>query len=378
VNVTVVGGKGKLGSVIAGHIANFYPVRVADRAGGEPTAESTRTADIVIVIVDTPSLPDGQYDVLNVVSACAEIDLRRWRLVAVSSTVNPGDTEGPIRAALERDGKRAHCDFGLAYVPEFVRQGSVLEDFARPEFVIAGCATILEEAALNEFYDAVCKKLPTFMSVESAEIAKLGLNTALTAKMGKANEIAWLCQRTPGADALDVLRAVGMDPRVGPLYFKPGPPDGGPCFPRDNRAFAKAMERAGVSPILTVGVDHWRRAQFKHMADLVRADLPPGGKAGVAGLSFKAGVSDMTESPGEILAQVIGPETETFDPAHLSFSTCKTLGELIDKCDVIVLAMPFKGDWSPDQYYWGDTVVWDWWGMFGDKFNRFGKGLETC
>ena len=365
-NICIIGGNGKLGSVIADHVTQFYPVRIADRQGGEPTAEATRDADVVIVIVDTPSLPDGRYDVSNVIEACAEIDLSREPLVMISSTVNPGDTEGPIRWAMEGlPDQLAHDAFGLAYVPEFVRQGNVLKDFAHPAYIIAGCKTNVEQLVLSEFYETVCGTTPTFMSIQSAEIMKIGLNTALTAKLAKANEIAWLCQRTPGADARDVLDAIKGDLRISPLYFSAGPPHGGPCLPRDDAAFATAWRRAGLGPSLAEGVPLFRKRQIIEMATLAGT----GGMVGVAGLSFKPGVVDATESPGAAVATLL--DAETYDPDLPS--TCNCLAELIEKCDVIVLAMPFARDYLLLEMALGDTVVWDWWGAFGDRFRRFGR-----
>jgi UDPglucose 6-dehydrogenase len=375
-NITVIGGRGKLGSVIAAHFAKFYPVRIADKNGGELTAEATRDADVVIIIVDTPSHLDGRYDIHNVCDACAEIDLSRYRTVIVSSTVNPGDTDGPIRQALEGGGQRAQADyglqanrdFGLAYVPGFVRQGCIEGDFAHPAYAIAGCQTDKERAVISELYETACGVQPTFMSIPSAEIAKVGLNTTITAKLAKANEIAWLCQRTSGADARDVLCAIAQDPRVSPLYFSEGPPPGGACFPRDDAAFVAAWQQAGLGPSLTEGTPLWNRRQIVLMALLAqpRADI----RVGVAGLSFKPGHADATESPGVKLAAMLG--AETYDPDLPC--TCGSLAELASKCDAIVLAMPFEGMKALTEIDLGETVVWDWWGVFGDTFRRFGRG----
>lgn len=369
VNVCVVGGKGSIGSVMASWIGQFYPVRVADKSGGEATPEATKDADVVIVIVDTPSHPDGSYDVGNVIAACGEIDLFRYRTVIISSTVNPGDVEGPIRAALGRDELVAHDDFGLAYVPEFVRQGSIQTDFAHPAFVVAGSVTKAEQAMLDVFYEEVCGSCVTHMSVQSAEIVKIGLNSTITAKLAKANEIAWLCQMTPGADARDVLGTIILDRRVSPHYFQAGPPDGGPCFPRDDAAFAHALQKAHVFSELPTEVGRWRREQVWSMARLVGI----GGKVGVAGLSYKSHYSDDTESPGVALAKALGAETYDLDLP----STCSSLKELADKCDVIVIAMPFEGMDALLSMDLDDKTVWDWWGLFGDRFNRFGKG-QIC
>ena len=368
-NVTVVGGMGKLGSVMAEHIRHYYPVRIADKHG-EATRAATADADIVIIIVDTGSLPDGAYDISNVCAACEEVDVSRWKLVMICSTVNPGDTEGAVRWALERDGKRAHWDFGLVYVPELVRQGCVREDYARPTQVIAGVQTQIEESAVAEFCARAQDIEPTFMSIESAEIAKLAVNTFLTAKMAKANEVAWLCQYTPGADAKDVLEVVGADPRIADAYIRPGPPPGGRCFPRDDAALAAAWHKSGLGPAMCEGVPLFRRRQIVEMATLAGT----GGKVGIAGLSFKSGVADATESPGMELSDLL--HAETYDPKLPS--TCGSLEELVDKCDSIVLAMPFEGDSALlDMDLLGKTI-WDWWGTFGDVFLRFGKGQETC
>lgn len=373
--VCVVGGLGSLGAPMAEWIDTFYDVVVADvRPPGLLTMEASANADVVIVIVDTPSFPDGSFDIGNVLDACIEIETSRWRLVMISSTVNPGDVNGTIAEAFR---VQAHKDVGLVYAPEFVRQGSVQADFARPDFVVVGAQTRDERKVAREFYETVCSTTPIFMSVESAEVMKIGLNTMVTAKLAKVNEIAWLCQHTPGADAHNVLKAIALDGRISNECMAPGPPDGGPCFPRDGKAMARALERVAVWPSVCYGVADFRHVQVAAMAGLVvqeGADLGALGVTyGVLGLGFKPGLSDATESAAMALAETL--EAETWDPGLPS--TCDTLKACVGQCDVLIIANPCEGMRDLLEMDLTGKTVWDWWGVFGDRYRRFGRCLPS-
>ena len=204
-------------------------------------------ADLVFVVVPTPSLPDGSFDTSYAISAFAAIgagfrrDPTRRRVAVLTSTVLPGATAGPILDALEGTyGEPVGDRLGLCYSPEFIALGSVLRDIREPDFVLVGqssdwagelVGTVLQEMTDNK---AEVRR----MSIVDAEITKIAVNTFVTTKISYANMLAEICERLPGANAAVVAATVGLDSRIGRAYLTPATAYGGPCFPRDNAALA--------------------------------------------------------------------------------------------------------------------------------------------
>ncbi|NIV38567.1 MAG: hypothetical protein GWN58_56875, partial [Anaerolineae bacterium] len=220
----------------------------------------------------------GGFSNKHVLAACREIgkglhhNYHPYPVVEISSTVMPGSTMGPIRATLENCSNRvAGQDFGLAYSPEFIRQGQIIHDYAHPDMMLIGATNTRTASVLVDYYQSVTENDPPFhvMSPVSAETAKLGLNYAVVAKMAVANTLAALCHATPGADARDVLDVIGADSRIGPKFFSAGTWPGGPCFPRDVRALTWALVDAQVPTVAAAGVDVQRMAMASWLASIV-------------------------------------------------------------------------------------------------------------
>lgn len=415
-NVCYVGGCGKLGYPMAVWTATKHNVIMADKntesveavntgtfSSSEPGVDhlaiqhsdrivatedvqaATEQADLVFIIVQTPSESSGAFSTEFIETACKDIGkgINRWKIITVCSTVSPGATDGGIRTVLETaSGKKAHKDFGLCYNPEFVRQGNILEDFSCPDIVLIGHSSTQERSGLQEYFADLALNEPNFryMSIPSAEIAKIGLNTAITAKLARANELAWLCQRTPGADARDVLGAISADPRIASAYFSPGPPPGGPCFPRDGRALSAAMKQRSLSPYLTQGENDSRQLQMGLMHYLVAQYACGSARICVMGLAYKAGVALTDESPGKFLAENLrksGWSVSTYDPAVES--DLETLDQCIDQSDTLVITTPWPEFKLLEQMPLKEKTVIDFWGMLDDEqmtceYVRFGKG----
>lgn len=385
---------------------------LAEEARGEECLFATtnveaaaRNSDIVFVIVQTPSVDDGSFTAEHVIEACEAIgrgirDADGWKVVSVASTVMPGTIEGPVRETLERaSGKVAHEDFGLCCTPEFVRQGAIMEDFSCPDFIVVGCETDREWEALRRYFYNVTLPPETpilRMSVASAEIAKMGLNVAVVAKVARANELALLCHFTPGADADQVLDVIGRDRRIGQKYFSAGPPPGGPCFPRDSSAMQVAMRRAGVYPHVTEGVHEFDRYLVKRQADIVRGLMDTQGDktAGILGLTYKPGVPLVVGSPAVWLARELNkslPVTDVwvYDPAFddveqlvmegaVAAGLASDLGVLVDRADVLVLMTPWEEFLALYDMDLSEKTVVDMWGFLPHldckKYVRFGCG----
>jgi len=414
--VTYVGGAGRLGYPLALWSSQWHDVVIADinqkvvdainadkyepyeplyeafdRSLGKPPLAATdveyavRNAELIFVIVPTPSVEDGSFNIDYVLEACQEIgkglehSTAEYPTVVIVSTVNPGDCDGRIKDKLHRFSGRVINPteptddgvMGLVYSPEFVRQGSIMRDFANPDFILLGCGEVPPDVIT--YYDTVTENSPPFytMSLPSAEIAKLGLNCAVTTKMTVANNLAWLCHLTPGADAEDVLLAIGQDRRIGNAYFKAGPPPGGPCFPRDVRALARSCGLRDVDPTLPMAVDYSRKWQAVAVTWHVGAYVSYFGLQGlpvlVLGLTYKPGVNITTESMGFALADTLdstGLPYSTHDP---SVDDQQDLMRKLATCGLIVLTTDWPQYKALEELDLTGRVIFDLWGMLDES-----------
>jgi UDPglucose 6-dehydrogenase len=272
-------------------------------------ARAATGAAVTFIVVPTPSGPDGSFSIDAVLAVCADVgwtlgDDSAYRLVVVTSTVMPGATGGPIRAALERaSGRSCGTDFGLCYSPEFIALGSVIRDFLHPDFVLIGESDARAGDVLANVYHQVLPEDPPIarMSFVNAELAKLAVNAFITTKISFANTLARMCENLPGGDVDVVTNALGLDSRIGPKYLKGAVSYGGPCFPRDNIAFAALARSISAPADIALATDGVNRRQIKALADSVLEDLPRGGTVGILGLTYKAGTDVVDESTGLLL-----------------------------------------------------------------------------
>jgi UDPglucose 6-dehydrogenase len=350
-------------------------------------------SEMIFVVVPTPSGRDGSFSIESVLKACGDVGdgltVRGGGIVVVVSTVNPGDMRHRIGPALQRaTSVDAWERSSLYYSPEFIRQGSIVRDFANPDLILIGCTGDAENigvsVALLEYCDRIVERDSPIhvMSAPSAEIAKLGLNAALGTKMAMANQLGWLCHYTPGADAQDVADAIGADPRIGDKYFMPGLPPGGPCLPRDSAALAHACQERGLVQSLAESVDKYARTQYIQLAVLVAGLLPERkGRVGVMGLTYKTGTDIVEESAGtQLLAELsdMGIVAKFYDPVARGGYD---LGRLVRTSDVLVITTPWPEFKVLEEMDLSGKVVLDCWGLLDeselncDRYIRLGKGI---
>jgi UDPglucose 6-dehydrogenase len=350
-------------------------------------------------MVQTPSDPDDSISIKHVLAACKEVGsaLRHtngYGAVVIGSTVMPGHTNGPILRCLEEaSGRKAHTDFGLCYCPEFVRRGSIVRDFSDPAFVLVGYETDGEVDLVLEYYMALLYPLewkPLLVSIESAEIAKIGINTALTAKMARANELALLCHFTPGASAAQVLHVVGSDPRIGQANLHAGPIPGGPCFTRDSPALAAAMRARRLRSHLTTGVIEFEVYLTEQLASIISAATKERKPVGILGLAYKPQTDSPVGSPGLALAKILRVFRDdvvilAYDPAVPSpvsyVKSVASLEALVTACDTIVLMTCWPEFQELGKLDLMGKVLVDVWGFvkappLGCRYIRFGEGGE--
>ncbi len=287
-----------------------------DRAAGRISATTDLAcavlgSEITLVIVPTPTGPDGRFVNDFVISAVCAIGeaLRRKRdyhTVVVTSTVMPGSTEGPIAEALERHSKRRiGRDVGLCYSPEFIALGSVIRDMLRPDMILIGESDPRAGSMLERLLLGTVDNRPPVrrMSLVNAEITKIAVNTYVTTKIAYANMLGELCERLPGADADVVTGALGMDTRIGPKYLRAATGYGGPCFPRDNVAFATLARSLGARADLAEATHALNKHQIDRLSSLVARHAQPGAAVAVLGLSYKPDTEVIEQSQGVMLAE---------------------------------------------------------------------------
>jgi UDPglucose 6-dehydrogenase len=301
--------------------------------------EAVAQSDATFVIVPTPSDADGTFSLRYVLDAAHKIGdaLRRKRgrhLVVITSTVMPGATDGPIRAALEEHaGRPVGDDLGLCYSPEFIALGSVIADMLNPDFVLVGESSPWAGEQLAEIMLGVCDNQPPVMrmSIVDAELAKIAVNTFVTTKISYANMLAEICEGLPGADVDVVTSAIGLDSRIGRKYLRGATPYGGPCFPRDNTAFARLARSLGGEADIAEATDRVNRRQHERLARRVLDHLPRNGAIAILGLSYKPGTAVVEESTGIGLATLLadkGHSATVYDPAGLDASR-RILGDRV-------------------------------------------------
>lgn len=364
-------------------------------------------ADVMILLVPTPSDERGAFINDHLLAAVEEIGpglagRDDHQVVVVTSTVMPGSCDAEIRVALERtSGRRVGDSLGLCYSPEFIALGNVIRDMLEPDMVLIGESDPRAGDVLEHLYRGVCENDPPYrrMSLVNAELTKIAVNTYVTMKISYANSLADVCERLPGADVDAVTGALGLDTRIGPKYLRGAIAYGGPCFPRDNKAFALLARDLGAEPALAEATDAVNVAQSDRLARIVMSRLAPGSVVGILGLAYKPDTGVIDESPGVALARLLaqaGYEVNVHDPVALDGALrvldgaargCASAGELLERSDVVVITTPWRefADLpleTLDRERHAPVVI-DCWRLLsddkhGDKLEivRLGRGLE--
>jgi UDPglucose 6-dehydrogenase len=348
-------------------------------------ATAVSKTDITFILVPSPSLPDGTFSLKAVLSVAEGIgralrDKSGYHLVVVTTTVMPGATGGQVLTLLERtSGKKCGADFGLCYNPEFIALGSVIEDMSHPDMLLIGESDQRAGSILEELYHGVCRNRPPVarMNFVNAELAKISVNTYVTTKISYANMLAEICEKVPGADSDVVGAAIGLDTRIGRKYLKGAVGYGGPCFPRDNTAFARFAELQAVDATLAKATDLVNRRQVTRLAERIASVARPGEPVGILGLSYKQDTEVIEESQGLMLAAHLlaaGFPVVAYDPAAMNnargvlngrIEYAVSMEECAGQVSVLVIATPWKQFRAlrPEHLRPSDPrpVVIDWW-----------------
>ncbi|NBC32589.1 MAG: nucleotide sugar dehydrogenase [Alphaproteobacteria bacterium] len=284
-------------------------------------APAVADADAVFIAVGTPSRRgDGHADLSFVYAAAEEIarSLSGYTVVVTKSTVPVGTGREVGRIIRQA---RPDAEFDMVSNPEFLREGSAIEDFMRPDRVVIGTDTERARSLMTKLYRPLyLNETPiVFTTLESSELIKYAANCFLATKITFINQIADLCE-TLGTDVQEVARAIGLDKRIGPKFLHSGPGYGGSCFPKDARALIQTARDAGAPLTIVETVDAYNDARKGRMADKVIAACGgsvAGKTVAILGLTFKPNTDDMRESPSlEIVPrlQAAGASVRAYDP----------------------------------------------------------------
>lgn len=303
-----------------------------------------KDTDMTIILVSTPSLPTGDFSTEYVEAAVLEIGRsipsdKEYHNVVVSSTVLPKSIMEKIKPVLERaSGRKVGDRLGLCYNPEFIAIGNIINGILRPDFVLIGESDkragdmveamwkqLTEEPIKDRIGDIIpntsVSSVPIHrMSCYNAELVKIGLNAYLTMKISFANTITEICENMPSGNAEKVLTAIGSDSRVGQKFLKPGLGYGGPCLPRDSRAFLFSANRYNVQAPLSQVTDVINIKQIKRIATKILEILSQIGtnKLSVLGLTYKSDAPLVEESASLKIIQKLldeGIEICVYDPS---------------------------------------------------------------
>ena len=277
------------------------------------SVEAAKNCEVAFLCVPTPQGEDGSADLSYVQRASEEISaaLPFEAIVVNKSTVPVGSTK-VVEKALKRP------DVKVVSNPEFLREGSAVQDFLKPDRVVVGSDDQAAAMKVASLYDGLSTRV-IITDPASAETIKYAANAFLATKLSFINAIAAICEGV-GADINDVVVGIGSDKRIGENFLRPGPGWGGSCFPKDSRALIKIAEDADYSFDLLKGVITVNDQQLDRVADKIR--IAAGGNlsgkvVAVWGLTFKAGTDDLRDSPAIAIIErlmKLGARVHAFDP----------------------------------------------------------------
>jgi UDPglucose 6-dehydrogenase len=299
-------------------------------------ADTIRFGDAIFICVGTPPLPNGSADLsaIDHVARLVATEARTPKLVIEKSTV-PAQTGQELKRALAVYGRKSGVAFRVASNPEFLREGTAVGDFLHPDRIVVGVEDEVAEKQLKEIYRPVLERsfkcpvhsgkcpdvpLPAWLvtTINSAELIKHASNSFLALKISYANMVADLAEKL-GADIEEVVRAVGMDPRIGPSFFHAGIGFGGFCLPKDLQAFVHLAEKSGVDFSMLKEAENINKRRIDRFMEKVRRALwvVKGKRIGVLGLAFKPNTDDIRFAPAiDLIHELLreGAIVRAYDP----------------------------------------------------------------
>ncbi|GAB6099390.1 UDP-glucose 6-dehydrogenase TuaD [Halanaerocella petrolearia] len=311
--------------------------------------EGIKESDIIFIAVGTPSQEDGGADLSAVKAVAQEIaqHINGYKIVIDKSTVPVGT--GDWVEELIAEQKEADYGFDVVSCPEFLREGSAVDDTMHPDRIVIGtesdkAADILDE--LHQSFDAPILHTDRY----SAEMIKYAANAFLATKISFINEIANICERT-GGDVAEVAKGIGLDHRISDKFLRAGVGFGGACFPKDTKAIVKTAEEHGYDFKVVNSVVETNKLQKQTLVNKLKRELPEldGKTVSVLGLAFKPNTDDMREAPSRTVVKQLleaGAEVKAYDPIAMEeaegifgadIQYCEEVYDAIEDTDALIL-----------------------------------------
>lgn len=288
-------------------------------------AETVKNSDIIFIAVGTPPSEDGSADLDYVLSAAESIatHMNQHKTIVNKSTV-PMGTWKLVRERIQKvlDSRKVNFEFDVVSNPEFLKEGSAIEDFMRPDRIVVGVDTDRAQKLMARLYDPFVRNGHPilFMDLHSSEMTKYAANALLATKISFMNEISRICDKH-GADVEKVRKGIGSDKRIGYHFIYAGLGYGGSCFPKDVKALLKTGRKLDEPMLILDAVERVNQLQRQHfISDLLShfARKLSGKKIALWGLAFKPGTDDIREAPALDIVEALlneGASVEAYDPA---------------------------------------------------------------
>ncbi len=297
-------------------------------------ADGVRASDIIFIAVSTPPKPDGSADLSMVAAVAKEVaeNLNGYKVVVDKSTV-PGKTGAKVAETIARYSQGA-VEFDVVSNPEFLREGSAIQDTFHPDRIVIGTSSRRAADMLIELYKPL--DAPVIVTdINSAEIIKHAANSFLATKISFANALVHICEAS-GANVEEVTKGVGLDNRVGSRFLNAGVGYGGSCFPKDVSAFISIADELGYDFKLLKEVENINEFQSEYFFNKIKETLwiLEDKTIAILGLAFKPNTDDMRNAPAEkIIARLLaeGARIKAFDPK--SMEKAKEILPEIEYCD---------------------------------------------
>jgi UDPglucose 6-dehydrogenase len=298
---------------------------------------SVQKSLVIFIAVGTPQDKDGSADLSAVLAVAREIGkcLNGYKVIVEKSTV-PVGTAAKVRGVIREElaARGAAFEFDVVSNPEFLKEGTALDDFMKPDRIVVGCDDVRVAELMKELYAPFVRTHHPIiiMNVVSAELTKYAANSFLATKISFINEIANICSLT-GANISMVRQGIGSDSRIGHLFLFPGLGYGGSCFPKDMQALIHTAKSLGYTPRLLDAAEAINFDQREKFVDMVKnyfhGDLK-GKTLAVWGLAFKAGTDDVREAPAlTVITRLVemGAKIQAYDPQAITTAR-QEMGEM--------------------------------------------------
>ncbi len=331
--------------------------------------EAYNFSDIYFFIVPTPSNKDGSFSNEFLKKALLPFAQnlnkdKKFKIFVITSTVSPLSIQKEIIPFIEKtSSKKFNKNFTVVYNPTFIAIGDIIKGILEPDLVLIGENHKPSGEVISKIWKKVCLNKPFIsrMSIVSAEITKIAINSYLTIKISFANMLGNICEKIEGAEIDKITEAMGKDKRINPYYLKYGTAYGGPCFPRDNKAFNHFAKSVGISALIPLAAHKTNEFQTKFLRDKILKIVKKYkiNNISILGLSYKPGAYIIEESASinlikELLKQNKNLKITVYDPLEINITEtqkvfkdrlnyAKSLAEsLLNK---LILIM------TPDEYF---------------------------